>query len=101
MGANALIRACHYDRLHIIRYLIEDIDVDPNPSNKNDWSAVGEASMRGKLRTVKYLCEEVTVNIVMKDYVSPLQFIIYHRLIHLLILFLALSLPRNYGHSIR
>jgi ankyrin repeat protein len=70
LGASALIRACHYDRLHIIRYLIEHVEIDPNPASKNEWSAVGEASMRGKLVTLKYLCENVCTNIILLDHVS-------------------------------
>lgn len=65
-----MLRACHYDRLHIIRYLIENVGVNPNPVNQNDWSVVGEVSLRGKLTTLKYLCEEVNVNVLAMDCVS-------------------------------
>ena len=57
-GRTALLEACLFGYLEIVRYLVEHCNVDVNAKTKSGHDALLEASAFGNLETVQYLVEQ-------------------------------------------
>ena len=66
-GLTPLEFVSRYDKLEIVKYLVEEVKVNTKTSDEQEFSPLHHASLRSDIETVKYLVEEAGLNPEIRD----------------------------------
>lgn len=66
-GWTPLHAACYFGHIHIVKYIVNELDGDVNKRNENGWNSLIFAVMGAHIDVIDFLLFETCVDISIKD----------------------------------